>query len=202
MFSGVVGTRLLTLLLLIFCHMHSCHSTFSLASTVMSFFFFFKINPQKGAAKNNICLTLLHLEVWAGNWSNWCFNKCTSSTASHLTFNICLSQPCKLHFLMENKDFLYVCRCDGTLHYVAAHICNTCAPPVQPKCSPICSSICIAACLLLYSLPVAGDSRKVVIIQIILAAPNTSNCPNENHLSASIRTNCHARGQQLIDALE
>ena len=116
--------------------------------------------------------------------------------------NICLSQPCKLHFLMENKDFLYVCRCDGTLHYVAAHICNTCAPPVQPKCSPICSSICIAACLLLYSLPVAGDSRKVVIIQIILAAPNTSNCPNENHLSASIRTNCHARGQQLIDALE
>ena len=80
-------------------------------------------------------------------------------------------------------------------------VCNTFTPPVWPKCSSICSSICIPACLLLHSLPVACDSRKLlVIIQIILAAPNTSNCPNENHLSASIRTNCHARGQQLIGA--
>ena len=106
--------------------------------------FFFKINPQKGAAKKQHLFNFAAFASVGGELVQLVFQQvhffhCKSS-------NICLSQPCKLHFLMENKDFLYVCRCDGTLHYVAAHICNTCAPPVQPKYSSAAAYAWLAAC--------------------------------------------------------
>ena len=118
--------------------------------------------------------------------SNWRSNNSAAPNASHPTFAWVKHCSCYIS-LAENKDFLY----DGTTHW-----CST--GPTK------CSSICIAGCPATFSssgrwIQEAGGGNH----------PNHPGRPQHLQLSKweplirlSIRTNCHARGQQLIDAAE